>query len=279
MKKGLFMAQKKTKRPRKGLRMILAALALIALVHGADALINGGNIEYAEFAFESERVPAELDGYVLAFVSDLHSISEQDLAAVAARISARGADVLLLGGDYAPDGRVAMNMRVLGAIRPPGGAYGVEGNHDKWRGISAVMRENGITPLGNEGVRTREGLYIAGVRDLWVGGPDVDDALSGKMDGDFAVLISHNPDVAMRYDMTDADLTVSGHTHGGQIALFGFWRPALAHVSDYGGLFKGGFVQTPSGANVLVSRGTGNFPIIPRAFSRPEVIFITLKRG
>ncbi len=269
------------KRPRKVSRMLIAALALIALialVHAADAFINGRNIEYAELVFESEKISEALDGSVLAFVSDLHSISEKDLEAVAARISARGADILLLGGDYAPDGRAEMNMRVLGAVRPPGGSYGVEGNHDKWRETSAAMRENGITPLGNEGVRTSGGLYIAGVRDLWGGGTEADKALAGNADGDFTVLVAHNPDVAMRFDISKADLTLSGHTHGGQIALFGFWRPALAHVSDFGALFKGGYVKTPNGNAVIVSRGTGNFPIIPRAFSRSEVMFITLKR-
>ncbi len=273
------MPQAKPNQLRKMMIIILIAiLTAIFLVHAADAIINGRSIEYSEYALVSDKVSAELDGRVLAFVSDLHAISEKDLTAVAGRISERGADILLLGGDYSDSDSDAINMRILSSIRPPDGIYGVEGNHDRWREVSELMRQNGIQPLDNEGVRVGGGLYIAGVRDLWNDGADVSKALSGKAEGDFAILVAHNPDVAMQSDIAKADYTVSGHTHGGQIALFGFWRPALAHVSKYGALFKGGYAQTPGGAHVLVSRGTGNFAYILRVFSRPEVIFITLKR-
>ena len=257
--------------------MIIAIIAAAALVHAADAQINGRNIEYSEYALVSRNISTENDGSVLAFVSDLHEISEKELSAVAAHISERGADILLLGGDYASRGNVMMNMRILGRVRPPDGIYGVECNHDSWHEASEAMRENGITPLDNEGVHVR-GLYIAGVRDIWNGEADADKALSGKAEDEFALLIAHNPDVTMQSDMAKADYTLSGHTHGGQIALFGRFRPALAYVSKYGALFKGGYAKTPAGAHVLVSRGTGGFAAIPRVFSRPEVIFITLKR-
>ena len=264
--------------PKMPIIIISAILAAIILVHAADALINGRNIEYSEYALASDKISAELDGRVLAFVTDLHAISEKDLTAVAARISERGADILLLGGDYSDSGDDAMKMRVLSSIRLQGGIYGVEGNHDRWPDISEAMRQNGITPLDNEGVRVGGGLYIAGVRDLWNGGADLGHALSVKAEGDFALLLSHNPDVAMQPGADKADYILSGHTHGGQIALFGGFRPALAHVSEYGSLFKGGYAQTPNGARVLVSRGTGSFALVPRVFSRPEVMFITLKR-
>ncbi len=274
------MPQEKPNRPRK-IKMliifIIAILASIFLVHAADALINGRSIEYSEYALVSDKVSAELDGRVLAFVSDLHAISEKDLNAAAARIKERGVDVLLLGGDYSDNDDDAMKMRVLGAIRPLDGAYGVEGNHDKWHEISEAMRQNGITPLDNEGVRLRGRLYIAGVRDIWNGGADANRALSGMSESDFAILIAHNPDIAMQNDALKADFTLAGHTHGGQIALFGLLRPALARVTEHGALFKGGYAQTPNGAKVLVSRGAGNFALLPRVFSRPEVMFITLK--
>ncbi len=269
---------KPNNRLRKMLYMIITILTAIFLVHAADALINGRNIEYSEYTVVSEKISAELDGRVLAFVSDLHAISEKDLSAAAERIRERGIDVLLLGGDYSDSRDDAMKMRVLGAVHPPGGAFGVEGNHDRWHEIYEAMRDNGITPLDNEGVRLRGGLYIAGVRDLWNGGANAEKALSGKAEGDFALLLAHNPDITMLNNVSKADFTLAGHTHGGQAALFGFFRPALAHVSKYGALFKGGYAKTPNGDEVLVSRGAGNFAAIPRVFSRPEIMFITLRR-
>lgn len=84
----------------------------------------------------------------------------------------------------------------------------------------------------------------------------------------------------MQQDMSKVDLTLSGHTHGGQATFFGIWAPRLAWpgISDYGEKFKVGWAISQSGTPVYVSRGTGSiygvfggYDIpIPRVFARPE---------
>lgn len=261
---------------QRNLLAALCVLAVIALIHVAELLINGHSVEYVEYIYASASVPGELDGYRFAFVSDLHSISEAELQAVARRIKDNGPRALFLGGDYASGGGVRMNMRVLASIEPPDGIFGVEGNHDAWPETVRAMKDYGAVPLSNAGQTVVPGLYVAGVRDLWIGAPDAARAAANRQDGDFVVLLSHNPDVAMEDDLAGVGLTLSGHTHGGQISLFGLWPPAIYSVTKYGTLFTCGYVKTPNGDDVIVSRGTGNLSLVPRVFARPQVYFITL---
>ena len=73
-----------------------------------------------------------------------------------------------------------------------------------------------------------EGLWLAGVDDLWWGKPDLAAALRGVPRGAAVVLLSHNPDFAEDAPSARVDLILSGHTHGGQVYLPGagpLWTP------------------------------------------------------
>ncbi len=97
---------------------------------------------------------------------------------------------------------------------------------------------------------------------------------------DFVLLLAHNPDITMRQDTSNVDLTLSGHTHGGHVTFFGLWAPALTWntvITDYGQRFMSGWAESRDGTPVYVSRGTGTFERTPRVFARPQVILFTLQ--
>ena len=95
----------------------------------------------------------------------------------------------------------------------------------------------------------------------------------------FWMLLAHRNDRFVgEYSLLGADLTISGHGHGG------IWR--LPFVGGVFGTQRNLFPSYTSGfyadngASVFVSRGLGNSPkIIPRIFNRPQVAVITLERG
>ncbi|MGB9594408.1 MAG: metallophosphoesterase, partial [Anaerolineae bacterium] len=92
---------------------------------------------------------------------------------------------------------------------------------------------------------------------------------------DFVILLSHNPDYAERLITRDIDLMLSGHTHGGQVTLFGLWAAAVP--SAYGQKYRGGFVRTEH-TLVYVTTGVGTITPPVRFWARPEVVLITLER-
>ncbi|HCC35478.1 MAG TPA: metallophosphoesterase, partial [Ruminococcaceae bacterium] len=160
------------------------------------------------------------------------------------------------------------------------GIYGVEGNHDNHVELFAVMEKYGMVPLSNNGVCVRDGLFVAGVEDLWNREPDVAKATRAADDGDFVLLLSHNPDVTMKQNTDNADLILSGHTHGGYVTLFGLFAPALVwsnDITEYGDDFMSGWAKSRDGTDIYISNGTGYFEATPRVFARPQVILLALR--
>ena len=263
----------------KATKTALAIGIPIALAHIIHAATLDRIIEYKVVPFRSKKVPPELDGYKIAFVTDTHNISEVRLQKVVDTLNAKQIDLLMLGGDFAETkAKMQKSIALLSQIAAIDGIFGVEGNHDNYQELFAAMREHGITPLSNSGTYARKNFYLAGVEDLRLHKPDVAKAIAGAKADDFVILISHNPDVAMSasQDTTGVDLILSGHTHGGHITFFGLWKPALRFVTNYGNRFAGGWAKSRDNTPVFVSRGVGEHRGLPRVFARPQVILITL---
>jgi predicted MPP superfamily phosphohydrolase len=126
-------------------------------------------------------------------------------------------------------------------------------------------------------VRVRQDFYLAGVEDLWNGDPDIPQAIAGSREGDFVLLLAHNPDTTMTQDTTGVDLVLSGHTHGGQVTIFGLWAPLFAideGITAYDQRFRSGWSTSRDDVPVYVSNGTGQYAT--RVFARPQVIILTL---
>ncbi len=260
---------------------LACALWAVAVIHLGSALTLDRQIQYFETEYSSPKVSAALDGYMIAFITDTHALPAEDLRAVVTRINRYAPNLLLLGGDFpSRAGAPERSMEILSAVQAPDGIYGVEGNHDDSTELFAAMEKYGIVPLSNSGVSIREGLFVAGVEDLWNRSPDIAKAAQAAGDGDFVLLLSHNPDITMKQSTSHIDLVLSGHTHGGNITLFGRFAPALAwseKITEYGRIFVSGWAKTRDSTDIFISNGTGYYEAIPRVFARPQVILLTLK--
>ncbi|MCL2842071.1 MAG: metallophosphoesterase [Oscillospiraceae bacterium] len=261
---------------------VLSVVILIILVHVIHALTFDRIIVYNEISVTATNVPIEMDGYRIAFVTDIHAMDRFDgrLQRVVVELNQRQIDLLLIGGDIALDRNdLDPAMELLSQIAATDGMFGIEGNHDHYEALFASMKAHGITPLSNSGVYIQDGFYLAGVEDLWNRNPNVAEAIVGAGPDSFVLLLSHNPDVSMMQDTTGIDLILSGHTHGGQLNFFGRWSIGLDSgiISHYGDRFRGGWAQSHDGTPVYVCRGIGQY--YPRVFARPEVTILTLLHG
>jgi predicted MPP superfamily phosphohydrolase len=221
---------------------------------------------------------AGLDGFRAVFLSDLHLgsfLTEADMVRLLEMASARDPDVVLFGGDlvHTRPREIEAWRRPLAGLRAPHGVFAVPGNHERFRGIDVEvwrrrMGEFGVEVLMNRGVRlSRDGasLWLAGVDDLTEGAPDLDRALLGRRAGEPTLLLSHHPDLFPHAAAADVDLTLSGHTHGGQIAPFGWMPVRHSELGFHQGLFE------RDGSSLYVGRGIGAVILPLRIGSRPEV--------
>lgn len=258
---------------------LISMLGVTVLVHLAHGVTLDRMVEYKEITFESANLPASMDGYRIAFVTDTHSETGRRIERVVEELNSRDIDLLLLGGDFTYEkDELDRVLDILSRVNAPDGIFGVEGNHDDYRQLFPAMEARGMVPLSNSGVYIREGFYLAGTADLWNRTPDVAAAIAGTGDDSFVLLLAHNPDTAMVQDTTGVDLILSGHTHGGQFNFFGAISIGLDMrvISEYGDRFIGGWAESAKGTPVYVSRGVGGY--YPRVFARPEVTIITLVR-
>jgi len=231
--------------------------------------------------------PAALDGLRVGVLTDLHcgmphsglGMAERAVAA----LNAEAPDLICLLGDFVDrHGRfaravdpVALAAR-LGRLRAPRGVVAVLGNHDWYAGGRAVadaLEDAGVRVLEDEAAPADEPLWVAGTSDLRFRGGHVHRALARVPDDAPVLLLSHDPDLFPTVPAR-VSLTLSGHTHGGQVAIPLLRRPFVP--SSYGERYVHRHVVEDDRRLYISSGvGTSGFPI--RLGRPPEVVVLTLR--
>jgi predicted MPP superfamily phosphohydrolase len=240
-------------------------------------------MEYSEVPFAVGPRPG-LDGLRIAFLTDLHAgsyLDADDLHAVFAEVARRAPDLVCFGGDLINSRPEELDLldEPLRLLRPRLGCFAVPGNHDhRWYPDMGDwhdrLRRGGVEVLNNHGLRIQNGgdsFWLCGVDDLTDGRPDLRRALWGRGRDEPTLLLAHQPDHFPEAAAHGIDLTLSGHTHGGQLRFFG-WAP-ITHTRH--GFTAGGFEHERS--RLYVSRGVGVTVLPLRTGARPEVPFIELR--
>lgn len=245
-----------------------------------------GEIEVRAVGLELAEWPESLAGLRVAVIADLHvgspQIGLERVEQIVSRVNAEGVDLVALVGDYI-DHEVVLGEELsaeavasrLGGLRSRLGSFAVLGNHD-WGHVGAEMpaalRDAGIVVLENSVVRVDNGFWIAGLGDYMKRVADVGGTLEQVPEGEPVLLLSHNPDVFPQVPERVA-LTLSGHTHGSQVAI-PFLRDR-ATPSNFGARYTGGHV-VEGGRHLYVSDGIGTSRLPIRFRAKPEIAVLEL---
>lgn len=278
---GMHLVNHKTRKMKFKFAVVIGLIiTLIPVIHIVHGLTLSKIIRYVEIEFRSENWPPESDGYRIAFMSDMHAITDEDMRKVAEELNDRNLDLLLSGGDFLmEDDHYIGTVRAMAQINTTDGIFGVEGNHDDYKKLFQVQNEYGIKSLDNSGMYIREGFYLAGVHDMYNRKPYIKEAVASANPDDFVLLLSHSPDLSMKQPTDGIDLILSGHTHAGQITFFGYPFYLIygsLPITDYGTRFAYGFARSAEDVPVFTTSGIGTFSDIPRIFTRPEVVIFTM---
>jgi predicted MPP superfamily phosphohydrolase len=234
---------------------------------------------------EIEGLPEVFDGYRIAQISDLHCgpfASGRRVARWVESTNRLEADLVAVTGDLIASGSAFVDVvaGALGGLRARDGVFAAMGNHDYFgdgEAMVTALQAAGLTVLRNRGVEVRRGsggIYLAGVDDTWTKRHDLERALAGRPAGMPAVLLAHDPVLFPEAAERGVDLVLSGHTHGGQVAV-----PLLARKLNLARLitrFTNGVYR--SGASTLyVNRGLGTTGPPVRLAVAPEIAVLTLR--
>jgi predicted MPP superfamily phosphohydrolase len=263
-------------------RVALAVGLVVAIAAGLRALSRGARVLRQTICVPG--LPPAFAGYQIAQISDVHcgpfTPAERVLRWVR-RVNDLSPDLIAVTGDLITSGGdfVEVVSATLGELRAPDGVWGCMGNHDYFTNGDAFagrLEHHGMRLLRNAGhviERSGQRLYLAGVDDTWTHRHDLDRALRGRPAGAPIVLLAHDPALFPAAAAHGVAVTLSGHTHGGQLAAP--VRPKRWNLARLMTPFTTGLYQIGD-STLYVNRGLGTTGPPIRLGVRPEITLITL---
>lgn len=264
------------------------------------SFIGFNKVEVNRQTFASPDLPKAFDGYKVVLFSDAHvgsytARNEHVLKKAIDNINAQHPDMIVYTGDIqnTQPQDIYRHMDVLSSLKAKDGIYTILGNHDygdyicgntarkvaNMRETMSLEKQMGWTLLMNEHRyidRGKSHIIIAGMENDGDGirfpqKGDIKKTLKGVDDDDFVLMLEHDPSSWRRKIIPDgrAQLTLSGHTHKMQFALFD-WCPMSLTGKEVNGWY------TEDEQSLFVTAGLGG--LIPFRFGAPgEIVVITLK--
>lgn len=252
-----------------------------------------------KYTFSSDKVKKEI---TFAFLSDLHDKKYgKNNSKLLDAIDKVKPDALLVGGDMivaSPEETNTNAKELMNTLAQKYTVYHGMGNHeyrsDLYREKYGEMYDEYSKPLMERGVIfLRNKAVLLAEHNIEIRGVEIDrkyykrftvrhmddsymEEILGKNEGThYEIFLAHNPDYFNQYKDYGADLTLSGHVHGGLVRmpfLGGIASPAVRFFPKYdGGLF------TKEKSNMVVSRGLGTHTLPVRIFNPAELVVIHLK--
>ena len=281
------------------------SVALSSYAFGVEPLLR---LAVSRYRLTPAGWPAGLTLRICA-LADIHAVAPamgpERILAIAATANALEPDLTVLLGDYSRGHTIGWPVPprewapALGTLRAPLGIHAVLGNHDWWDDKSAqqaghgptlaqtALEASGIPVYHNNAVRLlKDGhpFWLAGLADqlallrsprlgrmMLTSLADLTATLAQVDDDAPVILLAHEPDIFPRVP-SRVSLTLSGHTHGGQVRLFGY-SPIVP--SDFGNRFAYGHVHE-DGRDLVVSGGLGCSNVPLRFGVPPELVLVEL---
>ena len=297
-----LLHRKTSKHPAKnyGNLIGLICVPVIWYVVLYGSFIGFNKVEVNRQTFASPDLPKAFDGYKVVLFSDAHvgsytARNEHVLKKAIDNINAQHPDMIVYTGDIqnTQPQDIYRHMDVLSSLKAKDGIYTILGNHDygdyicgntarkvaNMRETMSLEKQMGWTLLMNEHRyidRGKSHIIIAGMENDGDGirfpqKGDIKKTLKGVDDDDFVLMLEHDPSSWRRKIIPDgrAQLTLSGHTHKMQFALFD-WCPMSLTGKEVNGWY------TEDEQSLFVTAGLGG--LIPFRFGAPgEIVVITLK--
>lgn len=281
---------------RLQVKIFLALTVFFIIYIPARIIYDFNSVEIRDVDYKKSALPKELDGFKIAFISDLQAdryTDEKRLTRYINKINESKPDLVLIAGDVitsTPD-YIETAAQYIGKIKSTYGTYSCVGDHDNWayrkdyvRSLSEVtaalnsynveMPDNKLLYIEIDSSR----IGIAFITHNYV--TEISETtlrnIASSNKAEFKIFLTHQPqdfliDGAVK---NDYDLFLAGHTHGGQITLlFPFVQltPTLFETT----YIKGNFYFNDMLAVVCGGLGMSLAPV--RYNSTPEIVLITLR--
>ncbi|TNH33421.1 metallophosphoesterase [Campylobacter helveticus] len=240
-------------------------------------------IKVPEFSEVDIIIPHLEKELKIAMLTDIHlgkNLHENFLSDIIEKVNSKNVDMVVIVGDLVDTNPNDLKPYIskLNDLKSSYGTFYALGNHEYYHGINEVLEllktQTNMKILVNDAIDLGF-ANIAGVGDLaglrkGILAPDLARAKVDLNLSEPSILLAHQPKTALLYDVSDFDLILSGHTHGGQVFPF-----ALLVKLQQG--FVSGLYVLSEKTQLFVSRGAGFWGPSLRTFSQSELVILNLK--
>jgi len=270
---------------RKLLQAAGAGLFIAPVAATAFGIVGRNQFRVSEVSVPIPNLPKDLDGLRIVQITDIHLspfLSEREFAIAIDMANETRASIALVTGDLTtrPGDPLDACLRQLARLRAEAGVLGCLGNHEIYTRAENYVTEQGRR-IGIEFLRHQSKQLRFGNATINFAGVDYQRMHSQYLKGTerllvpgaVNVMLSHNPDVFPVAAAQGYDLTIAGHTHGGQVDV------EILHqhvdVARYFTPFVQGLYRREK-SSVYVSNGLGTIGVPVRLGAPPEVSVLRL---
>jgi predicted MPP superfamily phosphohydrolase len=287
----------------------LSGAGMVGLSGYGFAVEAAWRLEVTRYRVTPPNWPGDLK-LSIGVIADVHAggpaMPAERIRGIVEHTNSLNADVIVLLGDFAASHKfktrsVAPQVwaEALGALKAPLGVHAILGNHDWWDDLAAqrarkgpvlgrrMLERQGVPVYENDVVRLVHNgrpFWLAGLGDQiafferrrkgvrrrnFQGVHDLDGTLAKVTDDAPVILLAHEPDIFPRVPPR-VSLTLSGHTHGGQVRMFGY-SPMVP--SRYGNRYAYGHIVEDD-RHLVVSGGLGCSILPVRIGVPPEIVMV-----
>jgi len=281
---------------RLQVKIFLALTVFFIIYIPARIVYDYNTVDVRAVFYEKKNLPKELNGFKIAFISDVQADRYTDgarLKRYVDKINEQKPDIVLIAGDVitsTPD-YIETAANYIGKIKSKYGTYSCVGDHDNWayrkdyvrslREVEKALIDHNVEMIDNElryfefdstriGVSFITHNYVTDISETTLRN------IASSNKADFKIFLTHQPQEFLINSAVknNYDLFLAGHTHGGQITLvFPFIQltPTLVETR----YIKGDFYFNNMLAVVCGGLGMSLAPV--RYNSTPEIVMITLQ--
>lgn len=252
---------------------------ILSLILGIFSYANAVHMVTTEYAVSVPETNKKTEKMVIAFITDCHlgsAIDQNQWIKLVDKINDMQPDLLILGGDIVdnntPDSYYTLLTDTLGRLQPAFGKFCVEGDNEAEQtdDYAEQMEKAGVTFLKDQTAYLYNQYRLIGLRDM----SDKDKILPSsyleqiKKDSPYTIVISHRPRKLEDIAQYNVNLTLCGHTAGGQYPVTG-WIENLSSDMIYG-------IKKTGTMTVVTTSGVGQYGIPSKIVAPAEIVKITL---
>ena len=276
---------------KKILKYIISFVIIIILILLYSRFIATTGLKVKEYNIINNKITDSFDGLKVIHLSDIHygrTVNENEINKVVNKINFIRPDIVVITGDLLDrdtklnEKQIKTLTKALNHINTKYGKYAITGNHDyKHDEWESIMENSGFINLNdtydvicNE---KYENILISGMSTNTYNKIDLKDKLSKTNEylsntNDniiYQILIMHEPDFLTKFDYSNYDLVLAGHSHNGQVRLPFIGAIILPpnakeYYNEYYNL---------GNTKLYISSGLGTSNIDFRLFNRPSINF------